>query len=98
MLLQILRLLVYLAITLAVLGAWVAGKLDPYQKKLQELALNMMGETKVSYGLKKSLTGKRLIEEENLSKIQSQFGNNLGGLFAKGGPGWGVANALGKNI
>lgn len=34
------------------LGAWVAGYLDPYQKQLQELLLDYMGETKVSYGLK----------------------------------------------
>lgn len=34
------------------LGAWVTGRLDPYQKRLQEKALDIMGENKVSYGLK----------------------------------------------
>ncbi|PGH17902.1 hypothetical protein AJ79_00801 [Helicocarpus griseus UAMH5409] len=93
-----LKLLAYAAVVLFVLGAWVSGKLDAYQKRLQEIALDMMGETKVSYGLKRSLTGKKLTEEENLSKIQDRFGNNLGGVFAKGGPGWGIGNAVGKAL
>lgn len=44
--------ILYLLLQLVLLGAWVSGTLDPYQKKLQELILDAMGETKVSYGLK----------------------------------------------
>lgn len=48
------------------LGAWVAGYLDPYQKQLQELLLDYMGETKVSYGLKSMLYQRR---EKNRKSI-----------------------------
>jgi hypothetical protein len=48
MLRTILEILTLLAITFA----WVIGQLDPLQKKLQEILLDMMGETKISYGLK----------------------------------------------
>lgn len=36
-------------------AAWIAGYLDPYQRKLQEYVLGKMGETKVSYGIKSNL-------------------------------------------
>jgi hypothetical protein len=36
--------------------AWVSGQLDPLQKKLQEILLDTMGETKVSYGLKSDVS------------------------------------------
>jgi hypothetical protein len=39
-------------VSLLLLFAWVTGQLDPLQKKLQEVLLDIMGETKVSYGLK----------------------------------------------
>ena len=39
-------------ISLLLLFAWVTGQLDPLQKKLQEMLLDVMGETKASYGLK----------------------------------------------
>ena len=39
-------------VSLLLLFAWVTGQLDPLQKKLQEILLDVMGETKVSYGLK----------------------------------------------
>ena len=44
--------ILYLALQVVLFGAWVSGILDPYQKKLQELLLEAMGETKISYGLK----------------------------------------------
>lgn len=44
--------LLYVVTQVILLGAWVSGTLDPYQKRLQEAVLYMMGETKVSYGLK----------------------------------------------
>jgi hypothetical protein len=47
--------LFFLTFQVILLGAWVAGYLDPYQKQLQELLLDYMGETKVSYGLKSML-------------------------------------------
>ncbi|PGH09310.1 hypothetical protein GX51_00752 [Blastomyces parvus] len=93
-----LALLGYGSLALIILVAWVSGSLDPYQKWLQEIVLAMVGETKVSYGLKKSLTGKKLIEEENLTMIQNKLGNDIGGLFAKGAPGSGLGAAVGKAL
>ncbi|KAJ5513635.1 hypothetical protein N7463_003187 [Penicillium fimorum] len=90
--------LFFLTFQVILLGAWVAGYLDPYQKQLQELLLDYMGETKVSYGLKKSLTGKKLTEDQNLSKIQDQLGNQLGGMFGKGGLGEGIGSVLSKGL
>jgi hypothetical protein len=42
-------------IVLVIVAAWVSGVLDPVQKRLQEIVLGLMGETKVSYGLKSTL-------------------------------------------
>jgi hypothetical protein len=47
-----LLLVFYILTFLGVLGAWISGALDPYQKRMQEIVLDRMGETKVSYGLK----------------------------------------------
>lgn len=44
----ILEILAFLVVTFA----WVTGQLDPLQKRLQEILLDTMGETKISYGLK----------------------------------------------
>lgn len=48
MLRAILELLSLLALTFL----WVTGQLDPLQGRLQELLLDTMGETKLSYGVK----------------------------------------------
>ncbi|KAJ5983697.1 hypothetical protein N7481_005796 [Penicillium waksmanii] len=90
--------ILYLVSQLALVAAWVSGTLDPYQKRLQEILLDQMGETKVSFGLKKSLTAKKLIEDENLSKIQDQLGSQLGGIFGKGGMGQGLGSVLSKGL
>lgn len=47
-----LRGLLEIVVALVVFGAWVTGMLDPAQSKLQEILLDFMGETKLSYGLK----------------------------------------------
>ena len=47
-----LRGLLEILVVLVVLFAWVTGQLDPAQKKLQEVFLDVMGETKLSYGMK----------------------------------------------
>ncbi|KAJ6188219.1 hypothetical protein N7519_003127 [Penicillium mononematosum] len=90
--------LFFLTFQVILLAAWVSGYLDPYQKHLQELLLDYMGETKVSYGLKKSLTAKKLTEDQNLSKIQDQLGNQLGDMFGKGGLGEGIGSVLSKGL
>ncbi|KAJ5991463.1 hypothetical protein N7499_003880 [Penicillium canescens] len=90
--------LCFFAFQVVLLAAWVSGTLDPYQKKLQEFLLDCMGENKVSYGLKMSLTGKKLIEHENFSKIQDQLGNQLGGVFGKGGVGEGIGSVMSKSL
>lgn len=56
--------ILYLLLQLVLLGAWVSGTLDPYQKKLQELILDAMGETKVSYGLKSMFNAGSLSNHE----------------------------------
>jgi hypothetical protein len=103
-------------VSLLALFAWVTGQLDPLQKKLQDILLDVMGETKVSYGLKsaaywhgsnsievannhlESLTGKKLVEDRNLSKLQDQLGSDVGGIFGKGGLGHGLGAGLSKNL
>ena len=47
-----LRALLEVIVSLLIVFAWVTGQLDPLQKKLQEILLDFMGETKISYGLK----------------------------------------------
>ena len=47
-----LSLLFFSILQLVLVAAWVSGYLDAYQKRLQEIILDAMGETKVSYGLK----------------------------------------------
>ncbi|KAJ5792419.1 uncharacterized protein N7503_008397 [Penicillium pulvis] len=90
--------LLYVVTQVILLGAWVSGTLDPYQKRLQEIVLYMMGETKASYALKKSLTAKVIAEDTNLSKLQDQLGNGIGGAFSKGGAGEGVGSVLSKGL
>jgi hypothetical protein len=45
-----------------------------------------------------SLTGKKLTEDQNLSKIQGQLGDQLGGIFGKGGLGEGFGSMLSKGL
>ena len=47
-----LRSLLEILVALVVAFFWVTGQLDPLQKRLQEILLDAMGETKLSYGLK----------------------------------------------
>ena len=54
-----LRSILEVIVSLVLLFAWVTGQLDPLQKKLQEILLDVIGETKVSYGLKSAATGLR---------------------------------------
>ena len=49
------QLVLYLVLQFVLFLAWVSGRLDPYQKKMQEIILDSMGENKVSYGLKSEL-------------------------------------------
>jgi hypothetical protein len=111
-----LRGIIEVTISLLVLFAWVTGQLDPLQKKLQEILLDLMGETKLSYGLKsaahwhalfstwvadnftESLTGKKLVEDQNLSKLQDKLGSDVGGIIGKGGLGHGLGTGLSKNL
>jgi hypothetical protein len=65
MLRGILEILALLAITFA----WVSGQLDPLQKRLQEILLDTMGETKISYGLKSEaflhIQAKRIVADNH---------------------------------
>ena len=46
---------VYALISIVVIGAWVAGYLDKYQKVAQDATLGAMGDNRMSYGLKSTL-------------------------------------------
>ena len=59
--------ILYVVSQLILLGAWVTGKLDPYQKKLQEILLGYMGETKVSYGMKSAFLITCAIRKSSIS-------------------------------
>ncbi|KAJ5496056.1 hypothetical protein N7539_001172 [Penicillium diatomitis] len=84
-------LVIYIVSQLILIGAWVTGLLDPYQKQLQEMLLEAMGESK-------SLTAKKLVEDQNLSKIQDQLGNELGDFFGKQGLAGGLGTVLSKGL
>lgn len=45
-----------------------------------------------------SLTAKKLIEDENFSKIQDRLGGELGGVFEKGGLGGELGSVLSKSL
>lgn len=45
-----------------------------------------------------SLTAKKLIEDENMTKIQDQLGGEIGGVFAKGGAGGKLGSVLSKGL
>lgn len=61
--------ILFLVLQVVLFGAWVLGALDPYQKKLQEFLLEVMGETKVSYGLKsKSYNWNVILQNDNKCK------------------------------
>lgn len=49
------QLVLYLLLQVILFLAWVSGYLDPYQKKMQEIILDAMGDNRVSYGLKSEL-------------------------------------------
>lgn len=49
---ELLLIIGFTVFSLFVTAAWVGGYLDPYQKKLQNLALDKMGDNRASYGIK----------------------------------------------
>ena len=57
--------------SLIVTAAWVGGYLDPYQRMLQDLALNKMGDNRASYGVKSKTTSHVIFE---LSKLTGYLG------------------------
>ena len=55
-------------------------------------------ESRSLTNLLESLTGKKLVEDKNLSKIQDQLGGDISGVFGKGGLGHGLGAGLSKNL
>jgi hypothetical protein len=49
---ELLLIIGFTIFSLFVTAAWVGGYLDPYQKMLQDLALDKMGDNRASYGIK----------------------------------------------
>ena len=105
---------VFALITIALVSAWVGGYLDRYQKIAQDHALDAMGENRASYGLKSmtsgfsalyvadfaagALKGQQLSEDEDLSSLQNDTADTVGGLVGKGGLGEGVGSALSEGL
>ena len=57
--------------SLFVTAAWVSGYLDPYQRKLQDLALNKMGDNRASYGVKST------IGYQHKKRFEGAYADNL---------------------
>lgn len=66
---ELLLIVGYTIFSLLVTAAWVGGYLDPYQRKLQDLALNKMGDNRASYGIKSM---QNLIMEPSLALINTR--------------------------
>ncbi|MCJ1286687.1 hypothetical protein MMC26_006033 [Xylographa opegraphella] len=85
-------------VTIALVGAWVGGYLDRYQKIAQDHALDAMGENRASYGLKSALKGQQLSDDKDLSSLQNDTADTVGGLVGKGGVGEGVGSVLSEGL
>ncbi|MCJ1409185.1 hypothetical protein MMC19_003263 [Ptychographa xylographoides] len=85
-------------VTIAVVGAWVGGYLDRYQKIAQDHALDAMGENRASYGLKSTLKGQQLSDDKDLNDLQSDTADTVGGLVGKGGIGESVGSTLSEGL
>lgn len=59
---ELLLIIGFTVFSLFVTAAWVGGYLDPYQKKLQNLALDKMGDNRASYGIKSTEHSQRTHE------------------------------------
>jgi len=44
--------IIFAVLTIFLVGAWIGGYLDKYQKIAQDKALDAMGENRASYGVK----------------------------------------------
>jgi len=89
---------IFAVLTIALVGAWVGGYLDRYQKIAQDHALDAMGENRASYGLKSALKGQQLSEDKDLSNLQNDTADTVGGLVGKGGLGESVGSALSEGL
>ncbi|MCJ1243066.1 hypothetical protein MMC30_000262 [Trapelia coarctata] len=85
-------------ITIVLVGAWVGGYLDRYQKLAQDTALDAMGENRASYGLKSTLKGQKLSDDKDLNNLQEDTANTIGGLVGKGGIGESVGSGLSQGL
>ncbi|KAI9793084.1 MAG: hypothetical protein M1816_000982 [Peltula sp. TS41687] len=93
----------------AVAFAWYTDTLKPIvvyyytyvtegQKSAEEKALDMMGESKLSYGLKDQLKRNKIIDNDGLNDVQDTLADTLGGQLGKGGLGEGLGKGLSKNL
>ncbi|MCJ1292359.1 hypothetical protein MMC34_003909 [Xylographa carneopallida] len=89
---------VFAIITIALVGAWVGGYLDRYQKIAQDHALDAMGENRASYGVKSVLKGQQLSDDKDLNDLQNDTADTVGGLVGKGGLGESVGSALSEGL
>lgn len=70
-------LILYIVSQVVLFGAWVSGTLDSYQKRLQEMLLEAMGETKVSYGLKSMYPSiEDMLNQRQLKRIDLEERSN----------------------
>jgi hypothetical protein len=95
--------LFFLAFQVILLAAWVSGYLDPYQKHLHWVSIlayhslfdintfQSVRHRRLTHIVEQELL---LTEDQNLSKIQDQLGNQLGDMFGKRGLGEGIGSVL----
>ncbi|MCJ1465905.1 hypothetical protein MMC07_004524 [Pseudocyphellaria aurata] len=95
---EILVIVVFTILALGVGFAWVGGYLDKYQSQAQAKALDAMGENKASYGLKSTLKGQRIGNDENINNLQDNVSDQAGGLVGKGGIAEVVGGGLSKGL
>jgi len=89
---------IFAILTILVVGAWIGGYLDRYQKIAQDKALDAMGENRASYGVKQVLTSENVSDDKDLTNLQEDVANTAGGLVGKGGIGESIGAGLSKGL
>lgn len=93
------------AVAASVATAWMTGMLVPLiiyirtystegQKAAEEKALDAMGESKVSYGVKDSMKQTTITDNKEVNDVQGGLGETVGGQFGSDG----IAGGLGKGL
>jgi hypothetical protein len=104
----------YAVLTILVVGAWIAGYLDRYQKMAQNVLLGAMGDNRMSYGLKSKLQTitldfstettagtikqQEISNDEDFKDLQNTVADTAGGIVGTGGIGESIGNTVSKGL